>query len=131
MSLDDISDLLAVWPHGECRSLQARLRAFLVARIDEVTNSERLGTFERQLNSVLGRLWPGTPDLNAAEDAAASPTSMSPPLLRCPIPGRGCSLDVDDLAVLGCPSGVPWPLLRCRRSTRVEGCGSSSKPIPS
>ncbi|MGH8921582.1 MAG: MerR family transcriptional regulator, partial [Actinomycetes bacterium] len=29
MSLDDIADLVASWPAGECRSLQARLRAFL------------------------------------------------------------------------------------------------------
>ena len=57
MSLDDISDLLAVWPHGECHSLQARLRAFLVERIDEVHDQvDELGTFERQLNTVLSRL---------------------------------------------------------------------------
>ena len=57
MSLDDISDLLAVWPHGECHLLQARLRAFLVERIDEVHDQvDELGTFERQLNTVLSRL---------------------------------------------------------------------------
>ena len=57
MSLDGISDLLAVWPHAECHSLQARLRALLVERIDEVHDQvDELGTFERQLNTVLSRL---------------------------------------------------------------------------
>jgi DNA-binding transcriptional MerR regulator len=34
MSLEDISDLVAAWPAGECRSLQARLRMFLTGRTD-------------------------------------------------------------------------------------------------
>lgn len=89
MSLDDISDLLALWPHGECHSLQARLRAFLVERIDEVHDQvDELGTFERQLNTVLSRLLATGPNA-AARRAAARPTSISPLSLRCPIPGPG------------------------------------------
>jgi DNA-binding transcriptional MerR regulator len=36
MTLEDIADLVASWPVGECRSLQARLRAYLAGRIDQV-----------------------------------------------------------------------------------------------
>jgi DNA-binding transcriptional MerR regulator len=36
MSLEDIADLVASWPVGECRSLQARLRAYLAGRISQV-----------------------------------------------------------------------------------------------
>ncbi len=57
MTLREITDLLAAWPSGECQSLQARVRPFLVERIDDV--HEQLGelsAFERQLSTVLGRL---------------------------------------------------------------------------
>ncbi|MHB2008194.1 MAG: MerR family transcriptional regulator [Candidatus Dormibacteria bacterium] len=53
MTLKDISDLLAAWPSGECQSLQARVRAFLVERIDDV--HEQLGelsALERRLTTV-------------------------------------------------------------------------------
>jgi DNA-binding transcriptional MerR regulator len=57
MSLGDIADLVAAWPVGECRSLQARLRAYLASRISEVhAQVAELGRFERQLLAVLDRL---------------------------------------------------------------------------
>jgi DNA-binding transcriptional MerR regulator len=57
MSLEDISDLVAAWSAGECRSLQARLRMFLTGRIGQVHEQvAELGRFERQLRSVLDRL---------------------------------------------------------------------------
>src|SRR6202034_918018 len=52
MSLEDIADLLAAWPNGECRSLQARLRGFLIERIGQVREQRaELGAFERQLET--------------------------------------------------------------------------------
>src|SRR5215471_21299746 len=57
MSLEDIAALLATWPAGECRSLQARLRAFLAGRLGQVHEQvAELGLFERQLRAVLDRL---------------------------------------------------------------------------
>jgi MerR family transcriptional regulator, copper efflux regulator len=57
MSLEDIADLVAAWPTGKCQSLQARLRAYLTRRIGEVHGQQaELGAFERQLQTVLGRL---------------------------------------------------------------------------
>jgi DNA-binding transcriptional MerR regulator len=55
MSLEDISDLVAAWPAGEC--CPARLRMFLTGRIGQVHEQvAELGRFERQLRSVLDRL---------------------------------------------------------------------------
>jgi DNA-binding transcriptional MerR regulator len=57
MTLDDIAALVETWPKGECRILQARLRAYLAGQIDKVRGQRReLGEFERQLQVVLGRL---------------------------------------------------------------------------
>ena len=73
MTLEDIARLVAAWPNGECRWLQARLRRFLVERIAQVHGQlDELGAFERQLQAVLGRL--------AARD---------PGTARC---GKGCGL---------------------------------------
>jgi MerR family Zn(II)-responsive transcriptional regulator of zntA len=91
MNLDDITDLLAVWPYGECRSLQARLRAFLVERINEAHEQlGELGTFERQLNTVLGRL--------SARDSGPQ---------RC---GKGCGCDTDlgVSSTVAVPDPRPW-----------------------
>ena len=48
MSLDDIAGLVASWPAGECRSLQARLRAYLAGRISQVRQqAAEIAMFER------------------------------------------------------------------------------------
>ena len=50
MSLDDIAALVASWPPGECRLLQARLRAFLAGRISQARQqAAEMGAFERLL----------------------------------------------------------------------------------
>jgi MerR family copper efflux transcriptional regulator len=87
MTLDDIAQLVAAWPNGECRSLQARLRGFLVERIAQVHDQlDELGGFERQLQAVLGRL--------AARDPGPE---------RC---GKGCGCETDlDVTTEGSPSG--------------------------
>jgi MerR family transcriptional regulator, copper efflux regulator len=101
MSLEDIADLLAAWPTGECQSLQARLRTFLTGRIGQVRGQlAELRAFEGQLQAVLDRLSARDPgpercgkgcscetDLDLAPDAAAPGTG---PL--------GCSLGRDALS---------------------------------
>jgi DNA-binding transcriptional MerR regulator len=91
MSLEDIADLVAAWPTGECRSLQARLRGFLGGRIGEVREQlAELGAFERQLQTVLGRL-----------------SARDPGLEHC---GKGCVCEADlDVAADGSgPGPRPW-----------------------
>ena len=91
MSLEDIADLLAAWPVGECRSLQARLRAFLAGRIGEVHEQvAELGMFERQLRAVLDRL-----------------SARDPGPEQC---GKGCPCETDlDLAHAGAAeTSGPW-----------------------
>lgn len=91
MSLEDITDLLAVWPHGECRSLQSRLRGFLVERIDKVHEQlGELGRFERQLNTVLSRL-----------------SARDPGPERCG-KGCGCEADLDVSSEVAVPDPRPW-----------------------
>jgi DNA-binding transcriptional MerR regulator len=118
MSLEDIADLVAAWPGGECRSLQARLREFLAGRIGQVREQlAELGVFERQLQTVLGRLAAGDPgpercgtgcgcetDLDVAADGAG------------PGPGRGAARWPATLWPCGSASGARWPLRRRRWS---------------
>jgi DNA-binding transcriptional MerR regulator len=87
MSLEDIAGLVAAWPAGECRSLQARLRAYLAGRIGQVrAQVAELGLFERQLQAVLDRL-----------------SARDPGPERC---GKGCVCESDlDLAPGEPPSG--------------------------
>lgn len=87
MSLDDIAGLVAAWPAGECRSLQARLRAYLAGRIGQVhAQVAELGMFERQLRAVLDRL-----------------SARDPGPERC---GKGCVCETDlDLAPGEAPTG--------------------------
>jgi len=102
MSLEDISDLLAVWPHGECRSLQARLRAFLIQRIDEVrTQQSELGTFERQLESVLSRLSARDPGPERCGKGCGCEADLDVSSEEAVLDARpwGCSLDIDELGV--------------------------------
>jgi hypothetical protein len=48
MSLEDIADLVASWPTGECRSLPTRLRAYLAGRIGQVSQqAAEMGLFDR------------------------------------------------------------------------------------
>ena len=91
MSLEDIADLVASWPAGECRSLQARLRAYLAGRISQVRQqAAEMGMFERQLQAVLDRL-----------------SARDPGPEHC---GRGCICEADlDLAPGQAPAGsAPW-----------------------
>jgi DNA-binding transcriptional MerR regulator len=104
MSLEDIAGLLAAWPTGECRSLQARLRAFLAGRIRQVhAQVAELDMFERQLRTVLDRL--------AAHDPGPE---------RC---GKGCSCETDLDVALGEATGGPAPwgcsLERDELATRI------------
>jgi DNA-binding transcriptional MerR regulator len=91
MSLEDIAGLVAAWPTGECRSLQARMRDFLARRISQVREQQaELAAFQRQLEAVLGRL-----------------ASRDPGPERC---GHGCGCETDlDLTADQAASGpVPW-----------------------
>ena len=90
MSLDDIAQLVAAWPGGDCRSLQAHLRQFVVERIARVHGQlHELGSFQRQLRSVLERL--------AARDPGPE---------AC---GDGCGCDTDlDVTAGGLASSRPW-----------------------
>jgi MerR family transcriptional regulator, copper efflux regulator len=91
MSLEDIADLVAAWPTGECRSLQARMRDFLARRISQVREQQaELAAFERQLQAVLDRL-----------------ATRDPRPERC---GHGCGCEADlDLSADQAPTGpVPW-----------------------
>jgi len=91
MSLDDIAGLVAAWPTGECRSLQARMRDFLIRRISQVREQQaELAAFERQLQTVLDRL-----------------ASRDPGPERCGH-GCGCETDLDLTAGHPAPELVPW-----------------------
>jgi MerR family transcriptional regulator, copper efflux regulator len=91
MSLEDIADLVAAWPTGECRSLQARMRDFLATRISQVREQQaELAAFQRQLQAVLGRL-----------------ASRDPGPERCGN-GCGCETDLDLTADEAAPGPVPW-----------------------
>jgi len=91
MSLDDIAGLVAAWPTGECRSLQARMRDFLARRISQVREQQaELAAFERQLRAVLDRL-----------------ASRDPGPGRCGH-GCGCETDLDLTADGAAPGPVPW-----------------------
>jgi len=91
MSLEDIADLVAAWPTGECRSLQARMRDFLARRISQVREQQaELAAFERQLQAVLDRL-----------------ATRDPRPERCGH-GCGCEADLDLTADQAPPGSVPW-----------------------
>lgn len=96
MTLEDIAGLLAAWPVGECRSLQARLRAFLAGRIGQVREQvAELGAFEGQLQAVLDRLAARDPGPERCGKGCSCETDLD----LTPEPGlRGCSLGRDALA---------------------------------
>jgi MerR family transcriptional regulator, copper efflux regulator len=91
MSLEDIAELVAVWPSGSCQSLQARMRAHLAGQISAIREQRAgLSAFERQLQTVLGRL-----------------SARDPGPERC---GRGCGCETDiELGPGGAALGSePW-----------------------
>ena len=91
MSLEDIAGLVAVWPSGSCQSLQAQMRVHLSGQISQL-HEQRAGldAFERQLQTVLGRL-----------------SARDPGPEQC---GRGCSCETDlELDPGGAtPGAEPW-----------------------
>jgi MerR family transcriptional regulator, copper efflux regulator len=91
MSLEDIAGLVAVWPSGSCQSLQAQMRVHLAEQISQVREQRAgLDAFERQLQTVLGRL-----------------SARDPGPERC---GRGCGCEADlELGPDGAaPGPEPW-----------------------
>jgi DNA-binding transcriptional MerR regulator len=125
MSLDDIAGLVAAWPTGECRSLQARMRDFLTRRISQVREQQaELAAFERQLQAVLDRL-----------------ASRDPGPERCGH-GCGCETDLDLTAGQAAPGPVPWgttlnlraqatPHKPARRTAGYRGGGAAKTgPLP-
>ena len=98
MSLEDIAALLVAWPAGECRSLGARLRAFLAGRIGQVHEQvAELGMFERQLQAVLDRLSARDPGPELCGKGCSCATALDPAPDEGPA-AWGCSLDPDELA---------------------------------
>ena len=101
MSLEDIADLVASWPAGECRSLQARLRAYLAGRISQVRQQvAEMGMFERQLQAVLDRLSardPG-PEHCGRGCICEADLDLTPGQAPAGPAQWGCSLDSDALA---------------------------------
>jgi len=102
MSLEDIAGLLVAWPVGECRSLQARLRAFLAGRIGQVHEQmAELGMFEHQLRAVHDRLSARDPGPERCGKGCSCVTGLDP------APGEaaegskpwGCTLGRDELAI--------------------------------
>jgi DNA-binding transcriptional MerR regulator len=102
MSLEDIANLVAVWPSGSCQSLQAQMRVHLAGQISAVREQRAgLDAFERQLQTVLGRLSARDPgpeqcgrgcgcEADLALDPDDAPSEAEP---------WGCSLDHDELAI--------------------------------
>jgi MerR family transcriptional regulator, copper efflux regulator len=116
MSLEDIADLVASWPAGECRSLQARLRAYLAGRISQVRQqAAEMGMFERQLQAVLDRLSARDPGPeHSGRDASARPISTWPPARLPPAPQRGAARSAATPWPPGPHSGGRWPRPRHR-----------------
>jgi DNA-binding transcriptional MerR regulator len=55
--LEQVSELIELWSTGGCRPLKARIRTFLVEKIDEVQAQRlELAHFEDQLEGLLERL---------------------------------------------------------------------------
>ena len=102
MSLEDIAALLAAWPAGECRSLQARLRAFLAGRLGQVHEQMAgLRAFEGQLKAVLDRLSAHDSGSERCGEGCICETALDPALDEAAEgPGPwGCSLGPDELAI--------------------------------
>ena len=77
MSLEDIANLVAAWPTGECQSLQARLRTFLAGRIGQIREQlAELRAFEAQLQAVLDRLSARDPGPERCEKGCSCETDL-------------------------------------------------------
>lgn len=101
MSLEDIAELVAVWPSGRCQSLQARMRVHLAGQISAIREQRaELDTFERQLQTVLSRLSARDPGPERCGQGCGCETDLELGLDRT-APGPqpwGCSLGPDALA---------------------------------
>jgi hypothetical protein len=101
MSLEDIAGLVAVWPSGSCQSLQAQMRVHLAGQISAVREQRAgLDAFERQLQTVLGRLSardPG-PERCGRGCGCESDLQLDPDGAAPSAEAWGCSLDDDALA---------------------------------
>jgi len=101
MNLEDIADLVAAWPTGKCRSLQARLRAYLAKRIGEIHQQQaELSAFEHQLQTVLGRLSAHDPGPEQCGRGCYCEADFDLSSHEAAPGGKleGCSLDSDALA---------------------------------
>jgi DNA-binding transcriptional MerR regulator len=101
MSLEDIAGLVAVWPSGSCQSLQAQMRVHLAGQISQVREQRAaLDAFERQLQTVLGRLSvrdPG-PEQCGRGCGCEADLQLDPDDAAPEAEPWGCSLDHDELA---------------------------------
>jgi len=101
MSLEDIAELVAAWPSGSCQSLQAQMRMHLAGQISAVREQRAgLDAFERQLQTVLGRLSARDPGPERCGRGCGCETDLElDPDGAAPDPQPwGCSLDPDALA---------------------------------
>lgn len=100
MSLEAIAGLVSAWPDIECRRLRARLREFLVERIDQVrVQGAELETLGIQLQAVLGRLAARDPGRELCGTGCGCDTDLDLDDVPVDAPGlrRTCSLDDDAL----------------------------------
>ncbi len=91
MTLEEIAELQAASPNSECQVLQARRRAFVFDRIDEVRG--QLGeftAFEQQLRTASSRL-----------------SARDPRPERCG-KGCGCEVDIDVRSDAATLNPQPW-----------------------
>ncbi len=128
MSLDEIADLVAAWPVGECRSLQARLHAYLAGRISQVhAQVAELGMFEQQLRAVLDRLSARDPGPERCGKGCICETDLD---LACGTPpgpeAWGCSLDSDALA----SRAGQWRALAAAATSLEHASGSVRLVLP-
>jgi MerR family transcriptional regulator, copper efflux regulator len=101
MSLEDIAELVAVWPHSSCQSLQARMRVHLAGQISAIRlQRAELDTFERQLQTVLDRLSARDPGPERCGRACGCETDLElgPDRTTADPEPWGCSLSPDALA---------------------------------
>jgi DNA-binding transcriptional MerR regulator len=131
MSLEDIAGLVAAWPSGKCQSLQARMRMYLAERITQVRKQlAELGAFERQLQTVLGRLAARDPGPERCGNGCGCESDLDLAAERTAAgPGHWvCSLDRGALASrIG--SGRRWPRQRGRWNTPGTPSSSCCQPV--
>ena len=125
MSLDDIANLVASWPVGECRSLQARLRAYLTGRIGQVRQqAAEMDLFERQLQAVLDRLSARDPGPEHCGRVCICEADLD--LAPAGPASWGCSLDSDALAA----GTGQWRALAAAATSMERGSGTAWLMLP-